>query len=551
MGRVYESVAGRPLRSVASGARVVGTVLARSSASVARDPQVLRRRRLLGHEGRAYPNEMSALPPATSNQRERALDVLLSHDLDPIVDMVGWSTENGQYEVASADGSVRFSRAPEGVRDFEIESVTGQNPLAVQDQKRFAGLEAERATPHPQRGDNSYPHAFEQFAQLFDHPSAPDLCVIHSASHNWVDQGGHLGEHGSLGVVQARAPFIVAGAGVPRLGMSDIGCRLTDVAPTMLQLLAADHILDEGSLLSHQDGSPIDALVGDGGRARHLIGILWDGTNANVLYDLAARGEAPNVARLIGDGTACRYGALASLPTVTLANHTTILTGSHPGHHGILHNAWVDRRTGAQVVTNSPATWAESMQWLNGGVQTMHDAAKRMRAGVTASINEPCDAGADYSTFGLVRSGKRPPPAPGPDDLPDATGRFVRPSKDYRWASRADHTAVDQFRQVWTSKGEPPVFTWVNFTLTDSAFHEGGPYSEMARSAVRDSDARLGRILQTVEQAGKWEDCAIFLVADHGMEESDPAVRGDWDIALKEADVPVRDEGYGFLYLSG
>jgi phosphonoacetate hydrolase len=62
---------------------------------------------------------------------------------------------------------------------------------------------------------------------------------------------------------------------------------------------------------------------------------------------------------------------------------------------------------------------------------------------------------------------------------------------------------------------------------------------------------RLGRILERVEQAGVWEDTAFFLVADHGMEESDPAVRGDWDVALAEAEVVVRDEGSVFLYLSG
>ena len=73
----------------------------------------------------------------------------------------------------------------------------------------------------------------------------------------------------------------------------------------------------------------------------------------------------------------------------------------------------------------------------------------------------------------------------------------------------------------------------------------------MAASAVHDSDARLGRIFEVVEQSGLWDDCAFFLVADHGMEESDPAVRGDWDAALAEAKVAVRDEGYGFLYLSG
>ena len=494
---------------------------------------------------------MTALVPATTRQRDRALEVLLRGDLEPIVDMVGWSWGDGVYEVASAEGAVRFRRDLGAEGGFSVESVTGRNPLAVQDQTRFAGLEAERATPHPSRRQNSYPNAFEQFAQLFDHPSAPDLCVVHSASHNWADQGGHLGEHGSLGVVQARAPFIVAGAGVSKLGMADIGCRLVDVAPTVLRLLGADRHAGQ-PLLSHQDGSVVDALVEGPGRARHLVGRRWDGANSNVLYDLARGGKAPNVARLIESGTACRYGALASLPTVTLANHTAILTGSHPGHHGILHNAWVDRRTGAQVITNSPATWATSMRWLDPGVQTLHHAAKRVRPGTTASINEPCDTGADYSTMDLLRNGERPPPVPGAGDLPDATARFVRPSKDYRWGSSTDHLAVEQFRQVWADvDGHPPVFTWVNFTLTDAAFHEGGPYSEMAASAVRDSDARLGRILEMVEQAGVWDDCAFFLVADHGMEETEPAVRGDWDVALAEAGVAVRDEGYGFLYLGG
>ena len=140
---------------------------------------------------------MSALIPATTRLRDRALEVLLSSELEPIVDMVGWSRDGGGYEVASADGAVRFRRDAGEEGGFGIESVTGRNPLAVQDQTRFVGLEAERATPHPSRHQNSYPNAFEQFAQLFDHPSAPDLCVIHSASHNWADQGGHLGEHGS------------------------------------------------------------------------------------------------------------------------------------------------------------------------------------------------------------------------------------------------------------------------------------------------------------------------------------------------------------------
>ena len=67
--------------------------------------------------------------------------------------------------------------------------------------------------------------------------------------------------------------------------------------------------------------------------------------------------------------------------------------------------------------------------------------------------------------------------------------------------------------------------------------------------APEDSDARLGRVLRAVEETGAWDRTAFVLVADHGMEESDPAVTGDWGVTLREAGVAFRDEAYGFLYL--
>jgi predicted AlkP superfamily pyrophosphatase or phosphodiesterase len=95
-----------------------------------------------------------------------------------------------------------------------------------------------------------------------------------------------------------------------------------------------------------------------------------------------------------------------------------------------------------------------------------------------------------------------------------------------------------------------PAFSWVNFTLTDAAFHEGGPYSEIATASVRDTDARIGHLLEAVERAGVFDQTAFVLVADHGMQLADPKVTGDWDVALAEAGLAVRDEGYGFLYLT-
>ena len=480
------------------------------------------------------------------------MGVLTDSALDPIVDMVLVAAD-GTYEARSHEGSVRFRRDDTG---FEVVQVEGNDPLADRSTDRLHPLADERAHPHPRRSDNAYPHAFEQVAQLFDHPAAPDLCVIHSSDHNWEDQGGHRGEHGSIGIVQARAPLVLAGAGVRPAGIVDEAARLVDVAPTILALLgvAPD---PTGQHLRGQDGRVLDhALDPATGPAEHVVVFLFDGTNANVLYDMAARGEAPNAARLLESGTAFGRGAIAGLPTVTLANHTSILTGRLPGHHGVLHNAWFDRRTGEQVITNSSATWPWCMRHVFPGVESVHTVLRRHRRDTfTASIDEPCDVGASWSTFDAFRRGETPAPA-AKEDLPHTTERFVRPHKDYRWSTIVDHAGVEQasgiLRGEFRGQAFPvPTFLFCNFTLTDAAMHLGGPYSEVAAAAVRDTDGRMGDVVAAAAAAGILDRTAFVLVADHGMEENDPTVTGDWDVALRDAGLQFRDEGYGFLYLDG
>jgi hypothetical protein len=508
--------------------------------------------------------------PGSDEHRDavaRAENALLDPSVSHLVEVVikADPDDGDRFEAASVDGRVRFRRrADRGSWTFTVETVEGRNPLADQSIERFSPLADELANPHPVRTDNSYPFAYEQTAQLFDSPAAPDLVAIHTSAHNWEDQGGHRGEHGSIDVIQARAPFIVAGQGVKHQGVVPRGCRLVDVAPTILQLMGAPRTSGarlDGSVstdvwLARQDGeSQSDVVDEQEAPPDHVIGLLFDGANANVLYDHAMRGEAPNVRRLIDMGTAFGHGAMSSMPTVTLANHTSILTGAYPGHHGILHNAWWDRDKGEQIITNSPATWVTSMSGLDPNVETIYQAVKRAFPGsVAVSINEPCDTGADYSIFDLMRRGEvidRPPPV---EDLPNTSQMFVRPVKEYRWSSLVDHTAVEQFVGIWSgsyrgSSWPLPRFTWVNFSLTDAAFHDGGPYSDIASASVHDTDARLGVILDAVERAGVFDRTAFFLVADHGMEESDPACTGNWADALDDCGVDYRDEAYGFIYV--
>jgi phosphonoacetate hydrolase len=498
---------------------------------------------------------------ADSAVQERALDVLCGPALEPLVEMVLSSPAPDVYEARAVDGMVRFGRRPEsGSWVYDVDHVQGRDPLARQDASWLSPLDVELARPQPDRAANSYPWAYERIAQLWDHPAAPDLCVLHTAAHRWEV---HRGEHGSLDVVQSRAPLVLSGAGVRRAGMFPGHARLVDVAPTVLALLGATPGIGtgptgaalDGALLRRQDGRPLTEHL-DGATAEHVVVVLFDGANANVLYRAVSDGHLPHVATLLDDGMALEHGAVASLPTVTLANHTTLHTGCHPGHHGVLHNAWFDRSLGRQVVTESPSTWQEAMQWLAPGVETVHEAIHRHRPGaVTVSVNEPADRGADYSTFDLFRDGELHRLRElVPEPLPHAHTRLMESSDKYRWGSVVDASGLEQARAIWNGglfgrSYPPPTFTWVSFSLTDAAMHEGGPHSEMAHAALVDSDARLGVLLDAVERRGVAERTAVLLVADHGMEHNDAERTGDWNMPLRQAGITHRDEAAGFLYL--
>ena len=138
---------------------------------------------------------------------DRALDILLSDEQASIVDLV-LCARDGVVEAHAHDGSVSFTRRG------EVTSVKGRNPLERQNASAFSPLDEEMHHVRPTNETNEYPYAYDNAAQLFDDPRAPDLAVVHTPAHNWEERGGHRGEHGSLDLIQSRAPLIVAGKGI-------------------------------------------------------------------------------------------------------------------------------------------------------------------------------------------------------------------------------------------------------------------------------------------------------------------------------------------------
>ena len=463
-----------------------------------------------------------------------------------------------RYRAAAVDGSVEFVRHDDGGRyRYEVVATDGRDPLTNQDADVLVGLDLER-DQHPTRTTNSYPHAFDSIAQCFDAEHAPDLVALHTAAHR-VD--GNLGQHGSLGVVQGRAPFIAAGAGIRRLGVVDRSTRVVDIAPTVAAALGFEPHPDgvgptgaprPDALLARQDGDPLGDVL-DGQVADHVLVVLLDGCNANLLHDAVDADEVPTIASLIERGVAYRHGAISSLPTATLANHTTAVTGAHPGHSGVLHNTWLDRSDGSTPDLLGMEQMFWSADHLADGVETLFEALGRNRPGATSTATfEFCDRGATFSSFALVRAGDGA-------SLPDLadTAHVHAPSAEasaaYRFMSTVDHLSVEHTVSQWTSArsagAPPPALSWVSLAVTDEAGHESGPHGELARAALRDSDARVADLLAAVEAAGATDRTAVFVIADHGMEQCDPDLDEPWHDVIAATGVEHLEVGGGLIYL--
>jgi predicted AlkP superfamily pyrophosphatase or phosphodiesterase len=482
-----------------------------------------------------------------AEQLERAVDVLCDPALAQVVDLVAWTDEDRCVVVRNAGGAARLSFGGEAeLLDGRL--LGGRNPVADQNPLAFTPYEAELADPSPPNARNSYPLAAERLSSFFADRRAPDVVVVRTPRHYFPEAGGYLGEHGSLNVIQSRAPLILSGAGVTERGILHRWARVVDVAPTLASLAGAHPGWLEGL-----DGRSLAELAAPG--AAHVVGLLWDGVNAGDLLNLAAAGRLPGLARLLDQGCALNGGAIAEFPSVTLTNHTSALTGLGPGRHGIVGNAYYDVDTGQIVVANDAKSWHRTAELFRPGVATVFE---MVGAVGTACVNEPVDRGAAYSTMAFVRAAGSPAGAealagalPDPRRSRFANQAQVAADRSYAYWSAVDDAGLDQVLQLWRTAAEAPRLTWWNLTLTDAAHHAGGPRSEVARASLCDSDRRLEAFLDHLDRLGVSGDTIVLLTADHGSEAADPLCQGGWDAALRSAGVAVRDEAAGFLYLGG
>ena len=147
--------------------------------------------------------------PDVTARRNAVIEALTAPPLADVVDLVVWVEHlEGRPVAHAANHRGRVRLHPGGVHDV----LDGVDPVPSEDPMAFLPYAREVASPGPRRSvDNAYPYAAERILSLFADPTrSPDLAVVHTPRHWFPDEGGHVGEHGSLDVIQSRAPLVMS-----------------------------------------------------------------------------------------------------------------------------------------------------------------------------------------------------------------------------------------------------------------------------------------------------------------------------------------------------
>jgi hypothetical protein len=236
--------------------------------------------------------------------------------------------------------------------------------------------------------------------------------------------------------------------------------------------------------------------------------VLIDGARCDVLRDLLARGDLPNLARWVIERGGLTTGTTV-FPSTTGVAYIPFLFGRYPGSVGIPGIRWLDRQGAA-------GGWREQWRaarsycgvqggWLNGDIApapSLFDLVPESIA-ICTPLTRGLAAGANRLTFRRAALG--------------AAAHYIG---TYPALDRAVARAwLDAAAESWR-------FLFVVFPGVDGISHLKDPFHPAVLESYRLVDRALGAFVARTTNKGDLPE--FFVVSDHGMtamrDHSDPAV---------------------------
>lgn len=215
-------------------------------------------------------------------------------------------------------------------------------------------------------------------------------------------------------------------------------------------------------------------------------------------WDYLDRPEAVRLRELAARGVRAER-MVQTFPTKTFATHYSMVTGLHPGEHGILANNIWDEAIGERFTLSNRAMVQDSRWW--GG--------------------EPIWVTAE-------RAGLRTAPYFWPGSEAEIQG--VRPTHWRVFDGRVPNARRVRMVLDWLSEpGDSTVaFATLYFEMTDNAGHDHGVNSPEVGAAIAEVDAAVGLLMDGLAERGLEERANVIVVSDHGM----TALSGERQIVL-------------------
>lgn len=219
--------------------------------------------------------------------------------------------------------------------------------------------------------------------------------------------------------------------------------------------------------------------------------------------DYLDRGITPALSELANNGV--RAAMQPSFPSVTFPNHYTLVTGLHPGRHGLVNNRMEDPgRPGAVFTLQDRAVAADPIWWADGVPIWVTAERQGVRTG---TMFWP---GSEYELHGQ------------------------RPTRWRTFDQGLPGFARADVLLSWLDLGEAerPQFFTLYFDLVDTAGHRYGPDALEANAAIAEVDAAIARLRTGLDARGYAGRVNFVIAADHGMAAQAPAAIIDLDARL-------------------
>ena len=218
----------------------------------------------------------------------------------------------------------------------------------------------------------------------------------------------------------------------------------------------------------------------------YIILISFDGFR----WDYVNRGITPNFDYVRENG-ASASSLQSCFPTKTFPNHTSIITGLYPEHHGIISNHFKDYING-KFYSMGDSVESRNAYWYKG--EAFWETAERQGV-ITASYFWP---GSE-----VMLSYRHPT-------------YFKKYDQKKLYKDRVDGV-IDWLLLPYEKR---PHFITSYFEATDDAGHDFGPNSPEVNQAIARLDSVLGYFFKKLKEINMFDSTNIIIVSDHGMAET-------------------------------